>query len=163
MTRMDLFPDSFNTHIALGKSRLLLENSYDKPDSVLYIDRLPAAFKEKKGFVYFYKVKPKKDDGFWKIATVGLIPEDPKEFEFKADEKSGLYFTPLSDIYSGIPSSIYDFTRITETKIKEDEPLQGQLSKILKKLLYSKRKSARKFYTDEDEEGLGRSRSLHYD
>jgi uncharacterized protein YbaP (TraB family) len=163
MKRMDLFPDSFNTHIALGKSRLLLENSYDKPDSVLYIDRLPAAFKEKKGFVYFYKVKPKKDDGFWKIATVGLIPEDPKEFEFKADEKSGLYFTPLSDIYSGIPSSIYDFTRITETKIKEDEPLQGQLSKILKKLLYSKRKSARKFYTDEDEEGLGRSRSLHYD
>jgi hypothetical protein len=163
MKRMDLFPDSFNTHIALGKSRLLMENSYDKPDSVLYLDRLPAEYKGKKGFIYFYKVKPKKDDGFWKIATVGLIPEDPKEFEFKTDEKTGLFFPALSDMYSEIPSYGYDFTRITETKIKEDEPLQGQLSKILKKLLYSKRKSAKKFYSDEDDEGLGRMRYLNYD
>jgi hypothetical protein len=42
-----------------------------KPDSVLYLDRLPVEYKGKKGFVYFLKVKPKKDDGFWKIATVG--------------------------------------------------------------------------------------------
>jgi uncharacterized protein YbaP (TraB family) len=30
MKRLDLFPDSFNTHISLGKSRLLLESSYGK-------------------------------------------------------------------------------------------------------------------------------------
>ena len=164
MKRLDLFPDSFNTHISLGKSRILLENSYGKPDSVLYLDRLPVEYKGKKGFVYFFKVKPKKDDGFWKIATVGLVPEDPQKFEFETDKLEWPYFPTISNIYSRLPSyNSYNFTRITDTKIKEDEPLQGQLSKILKKLLYSKRKSAKKFYNDEDEEGLGRNRNYEND
>jgi len=51
----------------------------------------------------------------------------------------------------------YDFTRITDTKIKEEEPLSDQLKKILKMLLYSKRKSGKKFYSDGDEDRFDRT------
>ena len=55
------------------------------------------------------------------------------------------------------------FPRITETKIKDDEPLNDQLNKILKRLLYSKRKSAAEFYSTDDEEGIGKGgRALDY-
>ena len=37
-------------------------------------------------------------------------------------------------------------TEFTEEKIKDDIPLREQLEKQLKKIIYSKRKSARSFY-----------------
>ena len=161
MKRKELFPAAFNTHIDLGKSKLLDEsNEYNKPDSIIYMERLPMEFKGKKGFMYFFKVKPKKDDGFWKIGTVGLVPENANEFEF--DEQPGSegfsFYPPPGVLYPGsYVNSEFAFTRITETKIKEDEPLNDQLNKILKKLLYSKRKSAAEFYSTDDEDGIGKS------
>ena len=96
-------------------------------------------FEGKKGFMYFFKVKPKKDDGFWKIATVGMVPGKATEFEFEnnEDSKGFTMYPPLSVLsqYSSNSYSEYDFTRITETKIKDDEPLNEQLYKVLKKLL----------------------------
>ena len=122
------------------------------------MERLPMEFKGKKGFMYFFKVKPKKDDGFWKIGTVGMVPENANEFEFeKEDGVNGFtLYPPLSSLADYGAYSEFDFTRITETKIKEDEPLNDQLNKILKKLLYSKRKSAAEFYTTDDEDGIGK-------
>ena len=159
MKRKELFPSIFSTHIDLGKSKLLDEsNQYNKPDSIIYMERLPMEFKGKKGFMYFFKVKPKKDDGFWKIGTVGMVPENANEFEFeKEDGVNGFtLYPPLSSLADYGAYSEFDFTRITETKIKEDEPLNDQLNKILKKLLYSKRKSAAEFYTTDDEDGIGK-------
>ena len=142
--KKDKFPLQYNNHLDLGKSKLVEEKSYGKPDSILYIDRLSAEFRGKKGFIYFFKYKNKKDDLAWKLATVGLVPEDPKVFEFEIDRKPDLsdYFSSyrLKDFYR------YDFTGFSETKIKDDEPLSEQLNKTLKKLLYSKRKSAKQFY-----------------
>jgi hypothetical protein len=123
------------------------------------IERIPAEYKGKKGFIYFFKIKPKKDDGFWKIATVGLVPEDPKEFEFEPEEFRSLNRYSVSSYYSDYgPDNDFDFTRITDTKIKEDEPLAEQLRKIFKKMLYSKRKSGQRFYSgdEDDERGFGR-------
>jgi len=37
----------------------------------VYLARLKAEYKNKKGFVYFYKYKTKKDDMAWKLASVG--------------------------------------------------------------------------------------------
>jgi uncharacterized protein YbaP (TraB family) len=168
LKRTNLFPDSLNTHIALAKSKLLNENAYNKPDSIVYADRLPAEYKGKKGYVYFFKVKPKKDDGFWKIATVGLVPADPGQFEFEAEEPAGpggwTFYPPLSAFDSALPSlTNTDFTRMTDTKINNDEPLMDQFSRILKKLLYSKRKSAKRFYSDDEEGGLGRRETFEID
>ncbi|HEY6503948.1 MAG TPA: TraB/GumN family protein [Chitinophagaceae bacterium] len=152
LKKEDKFPGQFNNHLDLGKSKLLDEKSYDKPDSVIYVDRLPAEVMGKKGFVYFYKYKTKKDDPDWKLATVGLIPESPKMFEFANIEKPVFneYFSPYG--YQEADYYKLDFTGFSDTKIKDDEPLAEQLNKALKKLLYSKRKSAKGFY---EREGRG--------
>jgi hypothetical protein len=148
----DRFPAEYNNHLDLGKSKLMDEKNYGNPDSIVYIDRLPAEMKGKKGFVYFFKYKTKKDDMTWKLATVGLVPQDPRLFEFENTTRPDLsdFYSPMnyraSDYYK------YDFTSFSDTKIKEDEPLSAQLKKTLKKLLYSKRKSAKEFY---EKEGRG--------
>ena len=40
-------------------------------------------YKGKKGYIYFFNYKMKKDDLNWKLAVVGLVPENPREFEFE--------------------------------------------------------------------------------
>ncbi len=151
MKKLDKFPVKYNNHLDLGKSCLLDSKSYGKPDTVAYIDRLPAQYKGKKGFIYFYMYKNKKDDMTWKLATVGLVPEDPKQFEFENEKQTG--FKNFSFAYFNLAGyDNYDFTGFTDTKIKEEEPLAEQLNKELKKKLYSRRKSARNFYQDNDDD-----------
>lgn len=151
MKKLDKFPAKYNNHLDLGKSNLLASKSYGKPDTLVYIDRLPAEFKKQKGYIYFFKYKNKKDDGNWKIATVGLVPEDPKQFEF-IDEatRSIREYVSVTPGYSSRRFSRYDFTSFTDTRISEEEPLSEQLNKELKKKLYSRRKSAKEFYEDNE-------------
>jgi len=138
------FPVLYNNHIDLAKSKLLAEKIYDKPDTLSYIERLPAELKDKKGFVYFFKYKAKKDDASWKIATMGLVPENSLQFEFDKGKKN---FTGYSSMYSSYSNSYnYNFTAYTDTKIKEEETIIDQLNKELKRMLYSRRKSAKEFY-----------------
>jgi hypothetical protein len=149
--KSDKFPALYNNHLDLGKSSLLDSKSYGKPDSIIYVDRLKMEYKGKKGFVYFYKYKTKKDDLTWKLATVGLVPEDPKQFEFE----DSISKSPLLLNFERIASSrysLYGFTEFTNTKIKDDEPVDVQLKKMLKKIIYSRRKSAKGFY-EEDRNG----------
>ena len=40
----------------------------------------------------------------------------------------------------------YDFTGFTETKLNDDEPESKQIDKMLRKLIFSKMKSAQVFY-----------------
>src|SRR5258705_12247968 len=82
LKKADKFPAQYNNHLDLGKSKLMEEKTYDKPDSILYIDRLPAQIKGKKGFVYFYKYKTKKDDMSRKLDSVGLVLQDLNTIEF---------------------------------------------------------------------------------
>ncbi|MGZ8523478.1 MAG: TraB/GumN family protein [Chitinophagaceae bacterium] len=138
------FPAQYNNHIDLAKSKLMAEKTYDRPDSLVYVDRLPASVKDKKGSIYFFKYKTKKDDASWKIAIVGLVPENPSQFEFdKPQKKPAGYFSKYNN-YSGSYND--DFTQYTDTKIREDETEIDQLKKELKRLLYSRRKSAKEFY-----------------
>jgi hypothetical protein len=158
------FPARFNNHRDLGKSKLLGERSYDKPDSIVYVDRLPAEVKGKKGFIYFYKYKSKKDDPVWKLATVGLVPQDSTRFEFEAaigsydpdDEESSSFNSRQGEAYR------LNYTRFTDKKIKEDEPIRGQLKQALKRALYSKRKSAKQFYSSESDSDSDASAKLDF-
>ncbi|MBL7729779.1 MAG: TraB/GumN family protein [Chitinophagaceae bacterium] len=153
------FPATFNNHLDLGRSALLGSKSYGKPDSVVFVDRLPAKYKDKNGFIYFFKYKEKKDDLNWKLATVGLVPENPSEFEFEDTLKFRMRDLSASYLnYARYNFNRYSFTEFTDTKIKEDEPLDQLLRKELKKMLYSRRSSAREFY-EEDARG-GRRASL---
>jgi hypothetical protein len=145
MKKAERFPALYNNHLDLGRSSLLDKKSYGKPDSIVYVDRLGTEFKNKKGFIYFYKYKTKKDDLAWKLAVVGLVPEDPKQFEFEDSVK--LRFTEYNyALISSFGYNQFDFTDFTDTKIEQDEPMVKQLNKALKKLLYSRRNSAEKFY-----------------
>ncbi len=149
LKKMDKFPAQYNNHFDLGKSALIGEESYSKPDTLVYIDRLPAEYRSKKGFVYFYKYKSKKEDLNWKLAIVGLTPQDPKQFEYD----DSLSFSSRDFDYSLLAEGIYNrfrFTELTDTKIEEEEPVNKQLNKALKKLLYSRRKSAKQFYEERD-------------
>jgi len=135
----NLFPIQFNSQAELAKSELLrIGPDYSKPDSIVYVDKLPVQYKERKGYVLFFKYKNKKDDNAWKLASVGMIPSDPKKFEF--DAKKDKYWEEAE----------YDFTQMSTTKIDTDEPVKDQLQKALKKMEYSKRNSAAEFYKDED-------------
>ena len=135
----NLFPAAFNTQAQLAKSKLFdISTNYSKPDSVIYLDKLPVQFKERKGYVFFFKYKSKKDDNGWKLASVGIVPENPKQFEFGNEGQN--YWQKRQ----------YNFTEFTNTKIDGTTSLQEQLKKALKKMLYSKRNSAAQFYKDED-------------
>lgn len=137
-----LFPAAFNNQVQLAKSKLFdISGGYNKPDSVVYLDKLPAQFKERNGFVFFFKYKTKKNDNTWKLASVGIIPSDPKKFEF--DSRHKRYWIEKQ----------YDFTDLTNSKISSDEPLTIQLKKALKRMEFSKRNSAAEFYRNEDKMG----------
>ena len=146
---MDKFPTMYNNHLDLGRSSLMNESSYDKPDTLVYIDRLPAEYKSKKGFIYFYKYKIKKEDLNWKLAMVGLTPEDPKQFEYEDSVKLGIPFN--YSLFSESDYNMYNFTALTDTKIEVEEPISKQLNKALKKALYSRRQSAREFYEEREQ------------
>lgn len=146
MKMANKFPAEFNTHLQLGESKLKEQKSYDKPDTLAYLDRLPATIKNRKGYVYFFKYKTRKDDPVWRIASVGLIPEDEKTFEFENTK-----FRPrMRYYYDEAETDDYDLTNFLSVKLKDDEPVLDQLTKQLRFMLYSKRKSARMFYDESD-------------
>jgi hypothetical protein len=133
---------------------LLSSSYYAKPDSLVLIDSLPASLKDKKGFVFFYKYKTKKDDLTWKLATAGLLSPDNNPFNYDDDEdfeddEDDIGYTSIRSgwNFSRDENKIV-FTGFTDEKIKEDVSLREQMEKQLKKILYSKRKSARMFYNE---------------
>ncbi len=146
---LNKFPASFNNHQDLARSKLISSLGNSKPDSLIFLDSLTAADNKKSGLVFFYKYKLKKDDVFWKLATVGLIPPDANEFLFKDEKEKSNYSTMPANYKSYYKkSNQFAFTKFTDVKIKEDEPLREQFNKQLKKMLYSKRKSGRMFYEE---------------
>jgi hypothetical protein len=144
LKKLSIFPRQYNNHLDLAKSKIFSERTYDKPDSLVFADKLPADVNGKKGLIYFFKYKTKKDDATWKLASVGLVPDDPKQFEFDdvKKEQNDRFFEYNN--YSN--SSRYDFTSYSNTRVKLTESLGTQLNKELKRMIYSKRRSAKEFY-----------------
>lgn len=146
----DRFPSMYNNHLDLGRSALLSGKRYNRPDSLVYADRLPAEYKGHKGYFYFFRYKNRKDDLGWKLAVAGLVPENPREFEFTDSlaikNRSGRQVN--SDWR---PASRYNFTRFTETRIIPGAGEKKILGEELRKLLYARRKSARQFYNTGNE------------
>lgn len=128
-----LFPSKYKNHIDLAKSKLRNTGIYNEPDSIVFLQRLPLQVAKKNGFVYFFKYRIKKEEAHWKIASVGLVPADATRFEF---DEEGLYD--------------YDFTVLSDVKLKEDEPVRDQLEKRLRQLMFTKHASAKQFYKNED-------------
>jgi uncharacterized protein YbaP (TraB family) len=148
----DKFPAAYKNNLDLARSKLFTSSYSNKPDSLVFIDSLPATLKNKKGFVFFYKYKSRKDDAFWKLATVGLLSHNGEQMNYEDDDENEInngwsIYPPLSELGTATSGKIV-ITEFTDEKIKEDVPLREQLDKQLKKIIYSKRKSARSFYNE---------------
>lgn len=143
---LDKFPVSSKKQQDIARSKLF-SLATDKPDSLLFIDSLPVTLKNSKGFVYFYKYKTKKDDSFWKLATVSLLSRDGNIFNYDKEEEDEKVYYPSA--------SSWDYNRndggteFTDEKIKEETSLKEQMEKQVKKIIYSQRKSAAMFYNEE--------------
>ncbi|HUS02086.1 MAG TPA: TraB/GumN family protein [Chitinophagaceae bacterium] len=115
---LNKFPKQYKSQADIAKSFL----SSNKLDSVVYLSGRLITFRNTKGHVYFFKYRAKKDDA-WKIGISGLQPGNSNEAG--SDDK---------------------LVKLTDRKLREDEPLNDQLDKQLKRLLFSLSKSGRNFY-----------------
>lgn len=137
--KLSSFPKAYLNQQALAKSELLQLQSYNKPDTVVFMKKLPLDYKGRGGWVYVFKYKENKTDNNWKLATAGLMPKNEAEYGFNDRDSASKYE--------------YDFTELSSTKLTNDEPEADQLQKLLKRAVNSKHKSAAKFYAEEGRYG----------
>ena len=123
--RLDKFPLQYKNQLLLAKSYLIMQNEYDKMDSVVFLQKISTAINGKCGLLYFFKYRIKKTDD-WKIGISGLQPLDENEL-----------------------SSNDDLAALTDKKIAGLLPLQDQLNLELKKIVFSYFKSARNFFNSD--------------
>ncbi|WP_205513682.1 TraB/GumN family protein [Longitalea arenae] len=126
MKKTDKFPKQYKTQLDIARSLIVQSlSNYDKIDTLIFLDKLPVAYENKKGYVYFFKYKRMRDDITWQVASAGLIPEKAEVIDLKND----------------------DFTAVEEErKLANDKPVKEQLQKMLKEMLYARRSSASVFY-----------------
>jgi uncharacterized protein YbaP (TraB family) len=123
--KLDKFPDAYKNQKDVARSMMLnYEYGYTKPDSIAFIDKLPVTYKNKKGWVYFFKYKQQRDDDYWKLAGIGMQPENLQEIDIDND----------------------DLESKGDRRLETDKPLQEQLEQMLHEMLYSTRSSASSFY-----------------
>ena len=78
---------------------------------------------------------------------MGLISKDPKHFEIEDPPfQKKMMIIKMDPIQTGY----YDFTSFTDTKLNRRTCFE-QLDKEFKKMLYSHRKSAKEFYSVQEQ------------
>lgn len=122
----DKFPNKYKSHLAMARSLLAASRPDDDFYAIEYVDRKWIQVKEDKGYVYYFRYKLNREDD-WQIGLSGLQPEDS------------------SDI-----GTENDFVRLTNKKIRADQPMLEQFNNQLKRLIFSKHKSAASFYGEND-------------
>ena len=125
MKKLEKFPTNYKKQELIARSMLINSSDYyGKMDTLVYVDKLPVTYKNKKGFVYFFKYKRMKDDAWWQIASAGIQPENPADVDVENQ----------------------DFVELEKRKLENDKPIREQLEQTLKEQLYSKRPAAYGFY-----------------
>lgn len=120
------FPSRYRNQMDISRSYIIMENEYDRLDSLVYVAKQSVTYKGKPGNVYFFKYRIQKGND-WKIAMSGLQPIHENE----------IAESPMISV-------------MTDVKIKEDESLAEQLSTQLKKILFTYYKSGKNFYTTDE-------------
>lgn len=135
---LEKFPAKYNNQPDLVRSALQNISSYEKYDTLVLLDKIPVAYQNKKGVVYFFKYKNKKEEKKWKILSYGLQPENNREFDDDND-----------DFIEGTSSNYY--SRNQDNKLDETQPVKPQLQKLLKTMLCKMHSSAAQFYENDDD------------
>jgi uncharacterized protein YbaP (TraB family) len=120
------FPQQYKNQQAITRSQLVSSHTGGELAAIEFVDKRTVQFKQNKGYVYFFKYKVQNDDE-WQIGIGGLQPLDLKKV-----------------------SNNDDLVRLTNKKIIPDQPILEQFNVQLKRLLFTKHKSAVSFYLDND-------------
>lgn len=124
--KQHVFPQQYKKQDDVAKALLLNNKGLNKFGAIQLFGKEQVNTKATTGYVYFYKYKLKPEDD-WKIGISGTQPLNTSEV-----------------------SSNDELTKMTDKKLKNDEPVSGQFQEQLKKLLFSQHKSAIMFFNDSD-------------
>ena len=117
----DLFPSTYKKQELIARS-LLMSGSKKDLAAIEFAGKVPVNLKNKKGYVYFFRYKNKKDDG-WQIGISGPQPFNAKEIN--TDDA---------------------LTALTGEKLTTDKTESEQFNEQLLKLILNQHKSARHFF-----------------
>ncbi len=137
---LSLFPQEERKQIDLARSALLFQKTYDKPDTLVFMDKRFLSGKTQSGYIFFFKYKMKTIDLNWKIASVGLIPSDTSRFDTDIVSKAEL---------TGKKSQLTGFGSV---RLKDDKSVAEQLDTIIQKWKVQQRKGGKEFYASEDDQ-----------
>ena len=121
-----IFPSKYRNQAEIAKSLLAQARPDDEFYAVELIDKKFIRNESDHGYVYFFRYKFNKEDE-WQMGISGLQPEDSTVLETDAE-----------------------YVRLTNRRIRQDEPMSDQFNTQLKRLIFSKHKSASSFYLDND-------------
>jgi len=119
---LDKFPIKYNTQLYIARSYLVADKNFARIDSIVFVSKQLTIYDHKKGNIYFFKYRIKKEDD-WKIGISGLQPEDIN----KTSSNNKLSF-------------------MTDKKLRDDKPQNEQFEEQLKRILFSFHKSAKNFF-----------------
>jgi len=123
INKENLFPKSAATQPLIAQALLLNDKNADKFQNCELVGKKLVNVKGQNGYVYFFKYKLNKDDD-WKIGISGMQPVNIKEV-----------------------STNDDLTRMTGKKLAENKPDIIQYDEELKKLIFTRHKSAGYFFS----------------
>lgn len=132
----EFFPSKYKSQDSVARAVLLNNKNYDKYNNVNCEGRQYVSVNGKKGYVYFYKYKIKKDDE-WHIGLSGIQPVDTSDVS-------------ANDL----------LTKMTEKKIKMGVPEAEQFNEQLTRLILEQHHSAQNFFDDDNDYGYVRRRYL---
>jgi len=126
-----IFPKKYLNQLDIARSQLAAMHAKTNLYAIEFVDKKLVQVKEKKGYVYYFRYKPEKEDD-WEIGISGLQP------------------VSLQNIGEN-----EDLVKLTNRKIKPNQPEEEQFDKQFRRLMFSLHKGAASFYTD-NEYSLGR-------
>ncbi len=122
--KADRFPRQYRNQLDIARSLMASNHGGSGLADIQFITKRKIQFKQFSGYVYFFKYKPGRDDD-WQIGISGIQPVD-----------------------LGSVNTATEFVTLTGKKLKPSLPVNTQIDDQLRKLIFSKRKSARDFYLD---------------
>ena len=126
INKLEKFPLRFKTQMNIARSSFLKMNEYDNLDSIEFISKRMVTVQGETGLIYFFRYRVNATDQ-WRIGIAGLQPENGNEISTK-----------------------FSVREMTNVKLKENESIIDQLDEQLKKILFGFHKSAKRFFTGND-------------
>ena len=120
------FPAKYRRQEDIARSQLVRSRPGDDFYAIEYVAKELVRQRRDSGYVYFFRYKMNRDDD-WLMGLSGFQPSDPS-----------------------IIGSNDAMVKLTNKKIKSEEPVLDQFREQLKKIIFSKHKSAASFYFEND-------------